>query len=77
MWDTNVCFKFYGNPSNTCRDISFKTTNVKFDLLVALYENLGDHKSRQDSSFVLYEYLHQITSQTMQQLSSMSTSWWL
>lgn len=39
--DINLRTKFYGNQSNSCHDISLKTTNV--NLTVALKEKLGDH----------------------------------
>ena len=35
----NVCTKFYGSPSNGCRDISFRMTNN--NLLVALWAKSG------------------------------------
>ncbi len=32
--DMNVCTHFHGNPSNSCQDLTLKSTNV--DLMVAL-----------------------------------------
>lgn len=44
--DMNVCTKFRGNPSNSCQDISPKTTNI--NIMVALEEMSRDHQSHQD-----------------------------
>ncbi len=43
----NVWTKFHDNPSNSCWDISLKTTNVH--LLGALQEKSDDHQSQYDS----------------------------
>lgn len=39
----NVCSKFHVDPSNSCRHISLKTTDVIH--MVALDETSGDHQS--------------------------------
>lgn len=39
----NLFNKFNGNPSNSCQDISLKTTNV--NLMVAQKEKSGNHQT--------------------------------
>lgn len=38
----NLCSKFRGNPSNSCRDVLLKITNA--NIMVALDEKSGDHQ---------------------------------
>ncbi len=52
-WDMNVYNKFYGNPSNSCQDISLKTVNV--NLTVALEEVRGSRKSL---GFILWKTMN-------------------
>lgn len=37
-WFMNVCRNFYGNPSNSCCDISLKTTRITIFILHHLNE---------------------------------------
>ncbi len=39
----NLCFKFHGNPLNSCCDLSHKTKYS--NLVVALEEKSGDHQN--------------------------------
>ncbi len=54
----NVCAKFHGNLSNSCRNISLKTTNV--NLMVVLAEVTGSKKHYDPSSEVDVELFQSI-----------------
>ncbi len=58
--DTNVGTKLYGNPSNSCQEISLKTKNL--NLLVALE---ADKSSGLLLSSGDYEYLHIVSRQSI------------
>ncbi len=61
---THICTKFHCNPSNSCRDISLKNTNI--NLMVALEEMSGDHPSQRASFSGDHERLNKISGQSIQ-----------
>ena len=57
--DINICNIFYGNPSKNCRNISLKTTNLKF--MVAHWVKSGHHQSHGHvyvHNILLYSPIH-------------------
>lgn len=59
-----VCTNFNANPSNSCHDISIKTTNV--NLLVVQDEKSADHQSQTSLSPGSDGYVYKISLQFIQ-----------